>query len=674
MTENKTQFTWRSLYAELVKKLTQSSSQEILELASRIGISEGLRDQYPESNWIEMEEVDPFTFLSMLNKFGVERRIKYLNKILLLLNSELPPVTDVDGLPTANAQRVWWFGYKYIRKPDDIPNLKLLFSQVINGTVEEEQFDRALKTYGVAHAKLTEGLFYVNPENYLPINSQTIPYLRARGIASEFNTYEQYLQILQELRALSNKPFYEISYEAFGENSQKKTERLLSDELTRINYWVFQGNPKHYKIVDALQANAIKSWQVSAHKGKIKIGDRVILWVSGDESGCYALAEVTSNIFTAMDDEIEQNFQTDQSNGGPLDRVNIKVLSNLWNRPVKKNQIEDLPEFNNFKGGNQGTTFSSSKEEYEMIEQLTGRQDVSEVVIDYASNHTNPKNTILYGPPGTGKTYTTIDLAVEIVDGQKDAEHRTNKKRFDALLGSQVEFITFHQNYTYEDFVTGIKPALDDTGGSLRFGRHEGIFYKITQRARKNYEASEPRKKYVLVIDEINRANMSRVFGELITLLEDDKRMGADNALQVVLPSGELFAVPPNLYIIGTMNTADKSLALLDIALRRRFEFVGVYPNYNLLDLDPEAAQILRKINEAIYEKKNSADFLVGHAYFLNRKKGQLKEVFENRVIPLLMEYFSGRTDLVKSILEQAEVRTRKCEDTYQLKVDDDTI
>ncbi|GAA4448683.1 hypothetical protein GCM10023189_06910 [Nibrella saemangeumensis] len=391
-----------------------------------------------------------------------------------------------------------------------------------------------------------------------------------------------------------------------------------------------------------------------------------------------------------------------------------------------------------------------------------------------------PKNIILYGPPGTGKTYSTVDLAVQIVDGVRGKSHQDSKTRFDVLLGDQIEFITFHQNYTYEDFVVGIKPDLDDTGSGLRFSRHEGIFYRIAKRAGQNFQASGSNssmlnlrpfeevleeliqplvdhnqpvpipmpsgisytliriegqririkksggdeghmltiptlrdlyegtvemqsggmrtyygpiitllqergkldgsrstvlpKNYVLVIDEVNRANMSRVFGELITLLEEDKRLGAENEIRLTLPSGEQFAVPPNLYIIGTMNTADKSLALLDIALRRRFEFIGKYPQYDIPGMDQAVAILLQKLNEAIHKHKQSADFLIGHAYFIGKQNGQLKSVFQNRVIPLLMEYFSGRTDLVASLLAESGIPTRKNEYTFQLEVTHDEL
>ncbi|HEV7350177.1 AAA family ATPase [Telluribacter sp.] len=777
MSENQSQFTWRPLYAELVKKLPSYSSKELLDMANLIGIDVGLRDQFPKNEWVELEDIDPFSFLSLLNKYGDERRIKLLNDLLSLLDSDNSPATDVYGLPTANAQSAWWFGYKFRRKPDDIPNLKLLFEQAVNDSIKEEQFSKALNTYALANAKLTEGLFCVNPEKFLPINSQTIPYLKDRGISSVFNTYDEYLAILQKLKSVIDKPFYKISHEAYLENQKRKSNEAASIEKSKCNYWVFQGNPSQFRIVDALKADAIKTWRVSAHKDKISIGDKVILWVTGDQSGCYALAEVTSDIFTSTDDETEQYYQIQESVKTPSERVRIKILKNLWDNPVRKKQIEDLPEFRNFKGGNQGTTFSSTVEEYEMIEQMLGNITAFEPVSSYNPQKNFPKNTIVYGPPGTGKTYSTIGKAVEIIDGEKSPEHTINKKRFDELLGSQIEFITFHQNYTYEDFVLGIKPDLKGSEGGLRFSRHEGIFYKISQRARKNYEASgwstsveqllpfkevfekfiqpleeqgqeiqvsmrsskyfhltglgenvidfrkssggtahalsiatlqriyeggesplgltsyykpladllikkgtvrqnqkEFPKNYVLVIDEINRANMSRVFGELITLLEEDKRLGAENELQLLLPSGERFAVPPNLYIIGTMNTADKSLALLDIALRRRFEFEGMYPQYDIEGMDPETGGILERLNKAIHDIKKSADFLIGHAYFLNRKKGQLAPVFEKRVIPLLMEYFSGRTELVKQVLDAAHINTKQCDFSYQLKVDDDTL
>jgi 5-methylcytosine-specific restriction protein B len=372
----------------------------------------------------------------------------------------------------------------------------------------------------------------------------------------------------------------------------------------------------------------------------------------------------------------------------------------------------------------------------------------------------NSLNQILYGPPGTGKTYNSIDKAVEIAAPDKYVlgNHSENKTTFDELRREgQIEFVTFHQNYSYEDFVVGLSPDLNETN-SLRFVKREGIFKVMAERARRNWLAASNRteaaidfqhvfdsffseliqekvkgveipmkskgysfkvtsididggrikftkqsggtghdlllhnlkgiyegslnyspeglgiyyyplveqlkefattissqpaettlRNYVLIIDEINRANISRVFGELITLLEDDKRLGKPMELKITLPNGEKdFGLPPNLYLIGTMNTADKSISLVDIALRRRFEFIGYYPQYGILG--EEEAELLRKINEAVYREKKSADYLIGHAYFM--KEQNTEDVLRSKVIPLLMEYFSGKTDIVERIFE----------------------
>jgi len=391
-----------------------------------------------------------------------------------------------------------------------------------------------------------------------------------------------------------------------------------------------------------------------------------------------------------------------------------------------------------------------------------------------------PLNSILFGPPGTGKTYNSIDKAVALAAPIKySTKHSENKIIFDELRKQgQIEFVTFHQNYSYEDFMVGIRPNISETTSELSFKKHYGIFYEMAKCARENYENSlkdeqtisrenwvnekfelfkeyvesqieengkfaiknsvsiysiedkvfiytgekengelwknqrigmhydaliniyladvqnrqdikklenvpslekqhatysfelivkfrefltensykfinttsqkEPLKNFVLIIDEINRANISKVFGELITLLEDDKRLGEPNELKITLPNGEKeFGVPPNLYIIGTMNTADKSIALIDIALRRRFEFIGKYPDYDEIK-NVDAKALVQKINEEIYKLKNSSDYLIGHAYFM--KDNDIEKILRYKIVPLLMEYFSGKTKIVSDI------------------------
>jgi 5-methylcytosine-specific restriction endonuclease McrBC GTP-binding regulatory subunit McrB len=173
------------------------------------------------------------------------------------------------------------------------------------------------------------------------------------------------------------------------------------------------------------------------------------------------------------------------------------------------------------------------------------------------------------------------------------------------------------------------------------------------------------KKNYVIIIDEINRANISRVFGELITLIEPDKRSHGTIPLEARLPSGDPFIVPSNLFIIGTMNTADKSIALLDIALRRRFEFESMYPKYEIKNQEIYDVEILEKINKQIIKSKGH-DFQIGHAYFMGDNK-DLVQRMNKKVIPLLLEYYMNDEKEVKGILNSAGLIIE--ENSWPLKI-----
>jgi len=257
-----------------------------------------------------------------------------------------------------------------------------------------------------------------------------------------------------------------------------------------------------------------------------------------------------------------------------------------------------------------------------------------------------PTNTILYGPPGTGKTYGVVEKALEILDPQLLATaprlgaggRALLKQRFDALLDEgYIRFVTFHQSFAYEDFVEGLKARTGD-GGALEYAVEPGVFLELC------IEAQHSDLPYVLIIDEINRGNIARIFGELITLIEPSKRQGMDEALSVRLPySKQVFAVPANLHLIGTMNTADRSLAAMDVALRRRFRFIEMPPQPQLLDAvidNVPLGELLGTINDRI-EVLLGRDHLIGHAYLMGvTDLPSLADAFRLRILPLLQEYF----------------------------------
>lgn len=400
-----------------------------------------------------------------------------------------------------------------------------------------------------------------------------------------------------------------------------------------------------------------------------------------------------------------------------------------------------------------------------------GSSGIAESKEAYGFVKTQPLNQILFGPPGTGKTYTTIEKAVEIIDSsvvsalktkyQDHTEYREALKReYEALAkGEQICFTTFHQSFSYEDFVEGIKAESAD--GGLTYNVEPGIFRKICEHAetggesisvekaiekfksrvseepidlktatgkvftvsykggktfgclphasadklilpanvehvksvimghvpenlycssyvkalaahiKSHFDLSEvdkPAKRntavkpYVLIIDEINRGNISRIFGELITLIEADKRSGGAESLSITLPySKKAFSVPSNVYILGTMNTADKSLAQLDIALRRRFTFVEMPPKPELLKSvyvhGIEMNKLLNVMNDRI-EVLLDRDHLLGHSYFMPLVSANeadreciLANIFRHSIVPLLQEYFFDDWERIQWVL-----------------------
>lgn len=261
---------------------------------------------------------------------------------------------------------------------------------------------------------------------------------------------------------------------------------------------------------------------------------------------------------------------------------------------------------------------------------------------------------VTQSPRSDGSVYfEPTELAHKLVEEIVKNWHKSHPHIFSqsltypvAMSLGLIEFITFHQSFSYEEFIEGIKPDVNEDGG-LSYSLSNGIFKRMSERAKSN-----PDSNYVLIIDEINRGNISKIFGELITLVEETKRLGSPSGeypQTVTLPySKEPFGVPMNLFIIGTMNTADKSITAIDTALRRRFSFKEYSPDASLLAgreivhaKDSIDIQIILQTLNARLQFLLGSDFLLGHSYFLKIKNyDDLCGIFYSEVIPLLRTYF----------------------------------
>lgn len=358
-----------------------------------------------------------------------------------------------------------------------------------------------------------------------------------------------------------------------------------------------------------------------------------------------------------------------EDDGGDYAKFEIAYPKSVYLHGLFRNQSKDV----NVTAPSIDTLKNLISEYYKDIFEIT-ESDSKYSIVEKKQTFQESLNQILFGPPGTGKTYNTINMALDILgvppmdkegnvlEGKWYANEKADRETACNLFNGikqekgdgekgvgRIAFTTFHQSMSYEDFIEGIKPELGEGSEKVGYKIEPGIFKQIADEARQH-----PNEPYVLIIDEINRGNVANIFGELITLIEPDKREGEPEALEVVLPySKKPFSVPKNLYIIGTMNTADRSVEALDTALRRRFSFVEMMPKPELLsEVDGvNLKNLLTTINRRI-EVLKDRDHLIGHSYFMKVKsKEQLIDIIYRNVIPLLQEYFYGDYGKIRMVL-----------------------
>ena len=410
---------------------------------------------------------------------------------------------------------------------------------------------------------------------------------------------------------------------------------LHDDE--KCNYWWLNANPKIWSFSDIAvgETQAYTLYNENGNKRRIfqnfldaKVGDVVIGYESNPVRQIVAIGRVS-----AEQDGEKLFFEKVETLSSPIDYAVLKECPELENMEYFRNP--------------QGSLFKLTQSEYEFILDMIREENpivtasssdaytkddfLNEVYMTEERYETlvnvlrNKKNIILQGAPGVGKTFAARRLAWSMM-GEKD--------------DSRIEFVQFHQNYSYEDFMMGYKPVED--GFELKYG----IFYRFCQKA-----ANQPDKEFFFIIDEINRGNMSKIFGELLMLIEKDYR----GTKMTLAYNGLPFSVPKNLYIIGMMNTADRSLAMIDYALRRRFSFFEIEPGFdsqgfisyqNGLNSETfdELISKVKELNRKIAADKSlGRGFCIGHSYFCGRDvctDEWLHSVVDYDILPMLSEYW----------------------------------
>ena len=679
-TQGKGQFTWIPFYEEFANALLnyRAKRPELLQwiYTNLDGYINAFHDK--DGNFID---IDPFSVMAIFNRsMRPEKRLFIIQKFKDYMHIQAPVPQDFDGIPVANPQN------SNFRANSDDPKFHAEDIDALWDMLEAmvKKPDQVSTTYMRALAlpyvnnKLTMAMFWCRPNEYLALDGNNRASLKKIHIDVPNGRveYDAYLQILNALKEkiqknlIPQRSFPEFSHSAWMDATEKD-DTPATPQPTEIakstqpadgqQYWWLTGSPKYWSptmdwelgddIDYTLYNESGNKRRIFKHFLEAKPGDIVIAYEATPVLKVVAIGKVMSE----TDGEVLYIRKMEEL-------LSPIPYSEILTNPILKNSE---PVANRC----QGSLFRLTLEEYnelmrlirinnpEPVAQIEDEEDVPEYIpyteqdfLDevYIGEHQlntlkslllRKKNLILQGAPGVGKTFAAKRLAYAIM-GEKDE--------------NRVRLIQFHQNYSYEDFVMGYKPKADG------FSLENGIFYDFCQQARAHRDMP-----YFLIIDEINRGNMSKIFGELLQLIEADYR---DQPIQLAY-NKQRFSVPSNLYIIGMMNTADRSLAMIDYALRRRFCFykmkpafrsVGfkkyqVYLHNGLLD---KVVDYIEQLNEVICADPSLGEgFAIGHSYFCGLKPthdlaNQINEIVRYDIIPMLEEYWF---DDQKTLKEQTD-------------------
>lgn len=629
-------YDWVPWFEELAGKIKKGGRHYLIDKANKVAWRD---DEKPQELLTLDKNIDPFSFFYSLasrkDKVSDRKRLFPSIESEFELIQQFPTeVNDAVRFPTAMAGNTLF----HHGRDNDAQMLWQLYRDAVSGrdSVTGSNFDQAQETQDVGAAKLTQALFLINPREFFPVDKRTT----SLGVLS-YNeppktiSWKDYLQCISTIR--SAFPGCEL-YEAYLFSILHSSEELMVNVAKRfqVSTRVYNDSTDYWQ--DDSEAFEPNNW---VYTGGSHSENGFEYPVSKPRSGDVILVRFGvgqgRGIGVVYENEHHEGF---------IDNGRIHVLW-LNKSSVQLSGMTDRAGFREA-GPKTYKAFADTdvyKPTFGLLEKLSDQNELENPVEagrgDLSLTETKHSlNRILYGPPGTSKTWNTVNHALAIIDGAP-VNPDIDRTRFDELVEQgRIKMVTFHQNFAYEDFVEGIRPKLRKDAG-LAYELRPGIFKQLVEAAKSLRD-----ERYVLIIDEINRGNIAKIFAELITLIEDSRRLGGKDPTEVTLPySGDQFAVPDNLYIIGTMNTADRGIQLLDTALRRRFIFVEMMPEpeHKLISDDihsVDCRRMLKVMNDRIASVLDR-EHQIGHTYLFGVTDMQgLSSAFRNEIFPLLQEYF----------------------------------
>lgn len=711
------QFAWVDFYKEFAGKLLayKNNRGELVDKVRAIYAEAGINMPTLEKD-NQLVDIDPFTVFGLFNKSSMREanRSKIITAVKKIFNVQTEVPTTFDSIPVLNNQNATFYYFIDSRGDEDIDDLWVLFESALkyaaSPTAENrvplaKYFDRVINKKGNGNSKITMGLYWISPNSFLNLDSRNKWYIYESGkipaaVVGDLPEIEmkisadKYFAIVEKLRdylqSLESplKDFKELSFEAWKYSTQVNEEQkrvqaqreqkgagLADEDVETVHYWIYSpgdgarkwdefykrgvmglgwhqiGDFNQYASKDEMKTamkekiDPSRPYKNAAHATwqfltEMKPGDIVFA-----KKGMHSLigrGVVTSEyIYDTEDAEYPNIRKINWTHNEEKPHPGQAVTKTLTDITAYTDYVAKLNAL--YEGGADDDDVEPEEKEFP---EYSVEKYLEEVYMDGDSYDTLvelirvKKNVILQGAPGVGKTFAAKRLAYSMM-GVKDQE--------------RVMMVQFHQSYTYEDFIEGFRPSSTSNGFEIK----KGSFYNFCKKA-----ADDLENEYFFIIDEINRGNLSKIFGELFMLIENDKR---GNALQL-LYSDEKFFVPANVYIIGMMNTADRSLAMLDYALRRRFAFFEMKPGFDSDGFHEYRMALgnskfdrlidcVEKLNTVIEADDSLGEgCCIGHSYFCNLKTvtdKALSNIVEYEMVPLLKEYWYDEPIKVKDWTEK---------------------